>query len=95
MVCTLLFFINLQKVQEDGNDARIDKVGEHRSDNGNNEKRFYSIAVFITYSTHVGHSIGCSTKTKATDACTQDGSIIVAPQNRGHTKMMINERARS
>ena len=68
----------LQKIQEDGDDACIDQVSEHGANDGNDEERLDGIAVFITYSTHVGHGIGGGTKAEATHTCTQDGSIIVA-----------------
>ena len=68
----------LQKIQEEGNDSCIEQVGEHGTDDGNDEEWLDGIAVFITDGTHVGHGIGRSAKTEATQACTQYGSIVVA-----------------
>ena len=76
VVCTI--FLSLQKIQEEGYDSCIDQVSEHGANDGNDEEWLDGIAVFITDSTHVSHGIGRCTKAEATDACTQDGSIIIA-----------------
>ena len=69
---------DLQNIQEEGNYSCIDQVGEHGADDGNNEEGLDGITVLVAYSTHVGHRIGSRTKAEATDACTQDGSIVTA-----------------
>ena len=74
LACTIFFF--LQNIQEQRNHARVDQVGEHGADDGNDEEGLDRIAVFIAHSTHVGHRIGRCAKTETTDACTQDGGIV-------------------
>ena len=76
MVCTI--FLSLQDIQEEGDDSCIDQIGEHGADDGDDEERLDGIAVFVAYSTHVGHGIWGGAKAEATDACTQDGSIVIA-----------------
>ncbi len=68
----------LQKIQEEGYDSRIYEVCEHGANDGDDEERLDGIAVFITYSTHVGHRIGGCAKAKAAHACTENGGIIIA-----------------
>ena len=75
MVCTI--FLSLEDIQEEGDDACIGQVGEHGTDDGDDEEGLDGIAVFIAYRTHIGHRIGGSTKAEATDASTQHGSIVV------------------
>ena len=55
----------LQNTKEDGDDASIDQIGKHRTDDGDDEERFDGIVVFIAYSAHVGHRIGRSAKAEA------------------------------
>ena len=76
MVCTI--FLSLQNIQEESDDSCIDQIGEHGADDGDDEERLDCIAVFIAYSTHVGHGVGSGTKAEATDACAQHRSIIIA-----------------
>ena len=49
---------DLQNIQEEGDYSCIYQIGEHRTNNWDDEERLYSIVIFITYSTHVGHGIG-------------------------------------
>ena len=72
--------MTLQQIQKYGDYSCIDQISEHGTDDWNDEEGLDGIAVFIADSTHVGHRIGSRTKAEATDACTQDGSIIIAPQ---------------
>ena len=64
-----------QYIQEEGDDSRIYEVCKHGTNDGDDEERLDGIAVFITYSTHVGHRIGGCAKTESTHACTEDGGI--------------------
>jgi len=73
---------DLQQIQEERDDAGIDQIGEHGSDDGDDEERLDGIAVFVAYSTHVGHRIGGSTKAETTHSSTKDGSVVVATQQR-------------
>ena len=82
----LTFYLCPNDIQKDGDDSCIDQISEHRTDNRNDEERFDGIAVLITYGTHVRHRIGGGTKTEATHASTQHGSIIIATsQGEGYT----------
>ena len=72
------FFLSLQDIQEEGDHSGIDQIGKHGADDGNDEEWLDGIAVFIAYSTHVGHRVRGGTKAEATDACAQDRSIIIA-----------------
>ena len=67
-----------QDIKEDGDDACIDQISEHSANDWNDEEWLDGITVFVTYSTHVGHSIGGCTKAETTHSCTQNGSIIIA-----------------
>ena len=71
----------LQKIQEDGDDSCIEQVGEHGSDDGNDEEWLDGIAIFITDSAHVGHGIGRSAKTEATSCLPKILIIIIANKN--------------
>ena len=62
-VCT---FLSLKNIQEDGDDACIYQISEHGANDGNYEERLDGIVVFLTHSTHVGHSIGGRTKSETT-----------------------------
>ena len=73
-----MLYMTLQDIQEDGDDACINKVGEHGADDGNDEEGLDGIVVFIAYGTHVGHRIGGCTKAEAAYSCTQNSSIIIA-----------------
>ena len=65
-------------MEEDGDDAGVDEVGKHSTDDGNDEEGLDGIAVFIAYRTHVGHGIWSGTKTETTYSCAEDGGIVVA-----------------
>ena len=69
---------SLQHIEEDGDDAGVNHVGEHSTDDGNYEEGFDGIVVLVAYSTHVSHGIGCSAKSEAADSSTEDGGIVVA-----------------
>jgi hypothetical protein len=43
-------------MEEDGDDAGVDEVSKHSTDDWDDEEWLDCIAVFIAYSTHVGHS---------------------------------------
>ena len=59
----------LQEIKEEGDHSRIDQIGEHSTNDRNDEERLDGIAVFIADGTHVGHGIGSSTQTEATYSC--------------------------
>ena len=69
LIWPFLFTLS-QYIQEEGDDSCIDQVGEHGSDDGNDEERLDGIAVFVTYGTHVGHCIGGCAKAETAHACT-------------------------
>ena len=54
------------KNKEERDDAGIDQISEHSTDDWNDEERFDCIVIFIAYGTHVGHGIGGCTKAEAT-----------------------------
>ena len=56
----------LQNIQEEGDYSCIYQIGEHRTNDGNDKERLDGIAVFIAYSTHVGHCIGGCAKSETT-----------------------------
>ena len=70
--------ILLQKIKEEGDDSCIDQIGEHGTDDGDDEERLDGIAILITYGTHVGHRIGGCTKAETTHSCTKDSGIVIA-----------------
>ena len=72
--------MTLQYIQEERDDACIDQIGEHRTDDRNDEEGLDGIAVFITHGTHVGHGIGGGSKSEATHTGTEYGCIVVATQ---------------
>ena len=53
--------MTLEEVQEEGNHSRIDQIGEHGTDDGNDEEGLDGIAVFVADGAHVGHRIGGGT----------------------------------
>ena len=63
-LCT--FALLIYRLFRKSDDACIDQISEHGANDGNYEKGLDGIVVFITHSTHVGHSIGGRTKTETT-----------------------------
>ena len=84
MGCTIfiihLVIVILQKIKEEGDDSCIDQISEHGTNDGDDEERLDGIAVFITYSTHVGHSIG---------GCTNAGCLYHIQFNTCHTHLLV------
>jgi len=72
-----------QDIKEDGDDACIDQISEHSTNDWNDEERFDSIAVFIAYSTHVGHCIGGCAKAEATYTGTLNSYIFLSLESVG------------
>ena len=66
------------EIQEKCNDDRIDQVGKHGSDDGDDEEGLDGIVILIADCTHVGHRIGRGTKAETAYAGAEHGSIVVA-----------------
>ena len=77
---SFVFALSTQEIEEEGDYSCIDQIGEHGAYDWNYEERLDGVVVFIAYSTHIGHCIGCCAKAEATHTGTQNGSVIVASQ---------------
>lgn len=71
-ICSFVFIVYVSAlsypVEECRDDARVDEVYEHGTDDRHNEEWLHGVVVLVADGTHVGHRIWGGTETEAADA---------------------------
>ena len=67
-------------VEKEGNDAGVNHIDKHGTDNGHYQEGLHGVVILIAYGAHVSHGVGRGAQPEAADAGHEHRGIVVVSQ---------------